>query len=383
MNLNPAIEQLSAPLIPAACAWSQRYDGQFGPTLDLSQAVPGYAPPDELLHSLAGMSGSPKFCGYGAIEGEPELRSAYANHVADSYAAPLAAHNIHITAGCNQAFVAAVMAVAGHGDTVLMVSPYYFNHELTLAMLGIQTRYVPGSPARDFLPDLDQLCDALDGVRALAIVSPNNPTGTVYPPAMLRELLAACRARGVWLILDETYRDFTATRHQLFSDPNWRDTLIQLYSFSKSFCIPGHRLGAITAGEPLINAVAKVMDNLQICAPRAAQAAVAETIAPLADWRAANAAEIETRAATLRDVLAQLPNWQISAIGAYFAYVRHPYDETTSLRVAQQLAQQVGVLCLPGEFFGPAQQHYLRIAFANIDAPAIAGLPTRLRALAL
>ncbi len=70
--------------------------------------------------------------------------------------------------------------------------------------------------------------------------------------------------------------------HGLFSLAGWEETLISLYSFSKSFCIPGHRLGAITAGRTVIEQIAKIMDNLQICAPRAAQGAVAKALPLLA-----------------------------------------------------------------------------------------------------
>ena len=92
-------------------------------------------------------------------------------------------------------------------------------------------------------------------MRAVVLISPNNPTGAVYPPEIVRAIFQVCRERGVALVLDETYRDFLsdagAKPHGLFDEPDWRDTLVELYSFSKSFCIPGHRLGAVIAGERL------------------------------------------------------------------------------------------------------------------------------------
>jgi len=282
--------------------------------------------------------------------------------------------------GCNQAFVATVMALTGSGETVLMTNPRYFNHESTLDMLGIRTRTVDVDPSNGFLPSVDAVRAALPGAKAFAIVSPNNPTGAVYPPGLLYEIFAACRDAGVWLIIDETYRDFTEDRHGLLIRDDWQDTLIQLYSFSKSFCIPGHRLGAVVAGEPVIEAIAKVMDNLQICAPRAAQHAVAKAIEPLTEWRAGNRAEIETRAAAMRETMALVPDWEVSAMGAYFAYVKHPFENRASEDIAQGLAEKVGVSCLPGTFFGEGQDRHLRLAFANADAEIIQGLAERLKA---
>ena len=382
LKLNPAIDALSMPAIPKVQAWARTYDGGLGPLLDLSQAVPGYPPPPEMLDWLGQAAGSPAMTGYGNIEGEDDLRTAYAAHLSQSYSATVAPQETHMTSGCNQAFVAAAMTVAGAGETILMTNPRYFNHESTLAMLGIGTAYVDVDPANGFLPDIEAVRAALPGKKAFAIVSPNNPTGAVYPAALLDAIFEACRAEGVWLIVDETYRDFTDTRHGLFQHKGWQDTLIQLYSFSKSFCIPGHRLGAVTAGERVIDGIAKVMDNLQICAPRAAQHAVARAIEPLTAWRADNRAEIDTRAAALRKTMADVPDWQISAMGAYFAYVKHPFEGRGSEDVARGLAETAGVSCLPGAFFGEGQDRHLRLAFANADAATISQLAARLRAFA-
>jgi len=97
-------------------------------------------------------------------------------------------------------------------------------------------------------------------------------------------------------------------------------------------------------------------------------------------WRAANRSEITQRAQCFRDALAEAPGWGIEAIGAYFAYVRHPFAHQGSEPVARHLAAQAGVLTVPGSFFGPGQEQHLRMAFANVDAAAIGQLSARLRA---
>lgn len=384
---NPVIADLSLPPVPAVQAWARDYSGALGPLIDLSQAVPGYPPHADLLAWLAEAAGSPAGAGYGPIEGDKALRETYASHVGALYGARLGAQNIHITAGCNQAFVAAAMAVAGAGETVLVTNPFYFNHETTLKMLGISVGLVDCPAERGFLPDPAAVAAALvPGVKALALVSPNNPTGAVYPPQLLAEIFDLCVSNGVWLILDETYRDFlapgSAAPHALFLQAGWQDGLIQLYSFSKSYCIPGHRVGAITAGPALVGQVAKIMDNLQICAPRPPQAALARAIPGLADWRAANTSEIERRANALCETMTGLAGWEIGAIGAYFAYIRHPFTARSAV-VAERLAAQAGILSIPGAFFGPGQEQFLRFAFANADARTIGGLRSRLEGFRL
>ncbi len=384
-RFNPLVETLSAPPIPEVQAWRHDYDGRHGPLIDLSQAVPGYPAHPDMLRWLGEAAGSLAMTGYGAIEGEPELRSAYADWISGIYEANIKPANIQITSGCNQAFMTAMMAIAGPGDRVLLTNPCYFNHETTLAMNGVKVDYVDCPAANGFLPkaaDVEAMITA--GVRALAVVTPNNPTGATYPDGLLQELFSLCKAHGIWLIVDETYRDFLPLEarqpHGLFALPDWQDTLIGLYSFSKSFCIPGHRVGAITAGKQVVSQVAKVMDNLQICAPRPPQAALAKAIPALADWHHGNRQEISDRASALTDVMAGLQGWEIAAIGAYFAFVRHPFEDLSAYDAAHKLARESGLITIPGSFFGTGLERYLRVALANADLPQIHQLAPRFAA---
>jgi aspartate/methionine/tyrosine aminotransferase len=387
-QFNPLVASLATPPIPLIQGWAQAYDARHGPLIDLSQAVPGYPPHPRMLAALADAAGSPASAGYGPIEGEAALRAAYARDLNALYGGDVNAADVHITAGCNQAFAAAVLALLGPGEQVALLSPFYFNHQTTLAMLGVGCVAIDCHAAQGFVPDLAAIESALSpAVRALVLITPNNPTGAVYPPPLLDDIFALCKRRGLWLLVDETYRDFlpassaSTPPHALFRDAAWRDNLVALYSFSKSFCIPGHRVGALTASPAVVDQVAKVMDNLQICAPRAAQMAVARGLGELDEWREANRAEISNRAQSFRGTLASAPGWRLDAIGAYFAYVRHPFANLDSEQVAQRLATEVGVLTVPGSFFGRDQQRHLRMAFANADSATIRQLSARLIAL--
>jgi len=386
-RFNPRVAALAEPPIPAIQQWARDYDGCCGPLIDLSQAVPGYAPHPRLLAALASAAGSARYAGYGPIEGEDELRAAYAQHLNETYGGHVGAREVHITSGCNQAFAAAVMALIGPGESVLLLSPFYFNHQTTLAMLGVGCVTVECDAARGFVPKVADIAAALDpAVRAVVLISPNNPTGAVYPPELLQAIHALCCERGLWLLVDETYREFlpcswTEAPHGLFSQTGWQTNFVALYSFSKSFCIPGHRLGALTASEVVVAQVAKVMDNLQICAARAPQAAVAKGLTDLVEWREGNRREISSRADTFRQTMASAPAWRLDALGAYFAYVKHPFSGQGSDQVAHRLATQAGVLTVPGVYFGANQQQHLRMAFANADSATIKQLSARLNRL--
>lgn len=382
--LSPLIRATAAPPIPAARAWAARYDGAAGPAIDLTQAVPGYPPHPDLLAKLAEAAGSRAAAGYGPIDGDPALREALAADMAAAYAAPIGAADIAITAGCNLAFSMAMAVLAAPGDRVVLPTPWYFNHRMALAMQGIEALPLPCRAEDGFLPDPDHLAALLaeGGVRALVLVTPNNPTGAVAPPGLIARCAALCRAAGAWLVLDETYRDFLpagqSPPHALFQESAWRDGVIHLYSFSKAYCVPGHRVGAIAAGPAFRAELLKALDTLQICPPRPAQAALAWAIGALGDWRAGNRAVMAGRAAAFRRAVEQLPGWRLDALGAYFAYLRVPADGPDALAVAEALAARRGLLGLPGPFFGPGQERHLRLAFANAELAAIEQVPARL-----
>lgn len=383
-SINPLLLGTCAAPIPEVQTWRPLYDGRLGPLIDLAQAAPGYPPPPQMLEHLAAAAGSPGAATYGDVMGDRVLRETYAAHVADLYGAPISPEGVAVTAGANQGFFVALMAVAKAGDAVMMPTPWYFNYEMAAAMLGIEARPLPTEADNGFLPDPER-AEALidDRLKAIVLISPNNPTGAVYPPELIARFAELCRRRGLWLILDETYRDFLepgTAPHRLFADPDFGDTLIALYSFSKAYCIPGHRLGAMLVGKALASQVNKVIDTLQICPPRPPQGPLAWAIGALADWRAANTREIFARAEAFREAVQHAPGFRLEAIGAYFAYLRHPFPEMPAPAVARRLVEEFGILCLSGTYFGAGQEQHLRIAFANAGVPALRDVGPRLRA---
>ena len=386
-TLNPLLTQVEAPPIPQAHAWAARYAGAHGPSLDLCQAVPGWAPHPAVLAHLSREAGDPANARYGLIDGDLDLREAYAADLSATYGGRVGADEVAITAGCNQAFFLSMLAVAQAGDAVLLPAPWFWNHQQTCAMLGIEPRALPCRAEDGFIPDPDAAAALIDArTRAILLITPNNPTGAVYAPDVVARFFDLCQRRGLWLILDETYRDFLPAgqgrAHDLFTRPDWAETLIELYSFSKAYCVPGARVGAVTAGSTLIEQFVKALDCLHICPQRPAQAALRWAIDALPAWRAANRSLINQRAATVAQAFAGLPDWRLDSLGAYFAYVRHPFDGRPAASVAERMAAEFGAVCLPGPAFGPGQDRHLRLAFANTDVAGLQALPGRLAGLA-
>ena len=230
--VNPLFSAVAPPPIAEAWRWVEgRSFPDDKPLIDLAQAEPSYPPAPELLAHLADNIHRPELSRYTDIRGTPELRAAFADHLAASYGAQLEAGDVSIAAGCNQAFCLAVMALAGPGDEVILPAPYYFNHDMWLGMLGVTVVPLEFRAEAGGVPDVAEAAAKITAkTRAIVLVSPNNPTGAIYPPEVIKQFFDLARERGIALMLDETYKDFLPTDgapHGLLQESGWRDTLEQ------------------------------------------------------------------------------------------------------------------------------------------------------------
>ena len=385
LRANPLVAAVATPPIAEAQGWIRgRTFPADKPLLDLAQAVPSYPPAPALTRHVAAVAREPETSLYGPILGTDALRGAFAQHLGAHYGARVAAENVAITAGCNQAFCVAVTALAGPGDEVILSVPYYFNHRMWLEMQGVRPVFLPFDATRPDRVPLDRIAEALTPrTRALVLVSPSNPTGAEFPAADVEALHGLLSASGVCLVIDETYKDFRSALgppHGLMgAGAHAHGHLVQLFSFSKAYSMTGYRVGAIAGSAGLLAQMEKILDCVAICPPRISQAAAHYAVRHLDEWRDAKAAMMRERVAALREAFARSNlSYQLISSGAYFAYVRHPFRGRTALGVARSLADREHILCLPGSFFGPGQEDYLRLAFANVEGDRFPDLMARL-----
>ena len=389
-RLNAHLRGTAPPPVGVARSWLEAHDPLPNlPVLNLSQAAPADPPVRRLREAMREIiDRDPAAHIYGPVLGLPELRSEIADQWSRLYGGHLRMEHTVVTSGCNQGFTAAASVLAAAGERMLLTAPYYFNHKMWLDMMGIDTALIDVDAA--MLPSLEH-CAALidDRVKAIVLVSPNNPTGAIYPPALLRAFHDLAKSRRIHLILDETYRDFipdAGPPHDLFTDPDWDTTLVHLYSFSKAYRLTGHRIGAMAAS-PQINAqVEKFLDTVTICANQIGQRAALFGLRELGDWLAEESGRMVARIEAVRTAFAGLPDWRLLSSGAYFAYAQHPWRANGD-HVARQLLERRGVLLLPGTMFAPPgwrcgqsfAEQQVRIAIANVELSRIAEAVERLR----
>ncbi len=389
-HLNPNILRTDAPAIMEAYRWldATPLDPEL-PLINLSQAAPAVAPPEPLRKFMAdAVMNDTSAHLYGPDLGLPALRDALADRTNLIYGGDVAAEQVAITSGCNQAYSAAMSAIAQAGDEIILPTPWYFNHQMWLTMNGITP--VPLPVGEDLLPDPDAASNLItEHARAIVLVTPNNPCGVEYPSALIRAFFELAQARGIALIVDETYRDFLAADgppHDLFNDPGWAETLIHLYSFSKAFRLTGHRVGALIASTERLAQIEKYIDSTTICASALGQRAALYGLQNLIGWLAGERQEILDRRAAISDMFTNLPGWHLKGCGAYFAFVQYDGAEDGVALAKRMLAEQ-SILALPASMFtpdgDPSGEHALRIAFANIDHAGIGVLHGRLNSLSL
>jgi aspartate/methionine/tyrosine aminotransferase len=394
MHLNPDLAATNAPPVMEARRWiAQATFRPDTPLLNLSQAAPADPPPAEMRAHMAEVIRADTSAHlYGPVLGHDPLRARIAADWSAAYGGRIDPTNVAITSGCNQAFTAVISTLAQAGDGVILPAPWYFNHKMWLDMAGITCQTL--ETGADLLPD-PQAAAALitDRTRAIVLVSPNNPGGVEYPADLIAAFRDLARSRGIALILDETYRDFdsrTGAPHTLFHDPDWDDTFVQLYSFSKAYRLTGHRVGAIVAAPSRLAQVEKWLDTVTICPNQLGQRAALWGMENLGDWLAGERAEILARRAAMEAGFARLQGWTLLGCGAYFAYAAHPFA-LPSDAVAQKLVTAAAVLMLPGTMFSPLRaqggtgraEATVRIAFANADVAGIGTLFDRLAGVCL
>jgi aspartate/methionine/tyrosine aminotransferase len=298
-------------------------------------------------------------------------------------------------------------------------------YRMTNNLLGITTVPLPCHYADGFMPSPSRAASLITPrTKALVLVSPNNPvrplplhsrtssddarqTGAVYPPALLAKFAALARDRNIALILDETYRDFIleGSPHHLFSpsspssatnihappDWTWRSTLISLYSFSKAYHIPGHRMGLMVGAPALVTAATTVLDCLQICGGRPVQRALGTPglLHALRPFVRGTAETLGARHAAFARAMAELaPRWRVGAQGGYYAFVRAPFARGAR-EVCERLAAEDGVVALPAEFFAAGAgerdagmedgwERWLRVSVANVEEERLVEVARRL-----
>lgn len=361
------IESVQAPIIPIVAEWIRLNPG----TLSLGQGVVHYPPPPAVADGIQQFMADARNHRYKAVNGIPELLDALQQKLLlENHTSVGPDRRIVVTAGSNLAFVNTLLAIADPGDEIILLVPYYFNHEMAIQMLGCRAVLVPTDA--DYQPDLDRIQSSITPrTRAIVTVSPNNPSGAVYSEQDLRAINALCANRGLYHISDEAYEYFTYDQTTHFSPasiPGSEGHTISLYSLSKSCGFASWRIGYQLIPSGLFEAILKIQDTQLICAPVISQFAAVQAVPIARSYCSHHLASIRTNRDIFLGSLSDLGD-RVSiptSAGAFYLLLRLKTSQS-SLKVAQSLVENHKVAVIPGVAFGVTTPCLLRVAYAALN----------------
>ena len=369
------IERVDTPIIPTIAALVRANPG----TISLGQGVVSYGPPPEAVAALPALMAEATLNRYQAVTGIAPLVGAIADTLRADYGIEIAGHSeIMVTAGSNSAFLNAVLAVADPGDEFILPMPYYFNQEMAIRMCGCVP--VPVAVREDFQLDVDAIERAIGPrTRAIVTVSPNNPTGAVYPEADLRRVNALAATHGLYHFADQAYEPFvygTARHFAPASIPGAQAHTLTFRSFSKSHGMASWRIGYVVYPLALSDAMNKVQDTNLICAPVVSQLLATEALRLGRGIVAPRVADLARVRATVHEALAELGDLVSfpRTEGAFYVLMKLP-GVTDALAFNRAMVERHKVATVPGFAFGltdTASANYQRLSYGALDAATVA-----------
>jgi len=344
-------------------------------TISLGQGVVHYGPPHQAIDAAREAAANPDTHGYADGNGNDDLLAAVADKLRRDNGIDPRGSRVMVTAGGNMAFVHAILAITEPGDEIILPVPFYFNHEMAIQMADC--RVVRVATDDRYQLDLAAIQRAVTPrTRAIVTVTPNNPTGAVYPEAALRAVNRLCAERGLFHISDEVYEYFTYGDARHVSPGAFERAAahtISLFSLSKAYGFAGWRLGYMLYPDRLYDAVAKVQDTILVCPPVISQvAAVAAMRVGPAYPRRFLSGFAEIRDIVFRELRALEPLCVVPpADGAFYCFLRVNAD-APPMTVAERLIREHRVAIIPGDAFGMTGGCYFRVAFGALQKETVA-----------
>jgi aspartate/methionine/tyrosine aminotransferase len=312
--------------------------------------------------------------GYTLTQGVPELLSAISSHLLDDvgWKAPSDDLGMFVTSGTSGALWLAFMAMLNPGDEVIIADPYFVLYPALGQVTGAKMVCCDTYPDFRLTPErVEPLIT--DRTKILLLNSPSNPCGVVLSNAEIHELLDLCERRGMLMISDEIYDEFTYSDARedgkCPSPARMSERVLLVRGFGKTYGVTGWRLGYVAGPRPIVQQMQKLQQYTYVCAPSMAQVGVAGAFE--VDMSAQVAAYRCKRNAVL-SAFSGVTNVEHPG-GAFYAFVEVPtHLRLTSSQFAEKAIEK-NVLVIPGKVFSRRDTHF-RLSYAVSDKTLHEGL---------
>ena len=344
--------------------------------INLAQGFPDFDPPKAMLDRLAEVS----YLGphqYPITMGAPNFRQALARKCGRFMGRTLDPDtDMVVTVGSTEAMVDTIFALTNPGDKIAMFSPYFENYRAQAIMAQCEPVFIPLVPPT-FHFDPDVLEDAFrQGLKAILICNPSNPSGKVFTYDELKLIADLCIKYDVYAIMDEVYEHIVYEGHKhiyMNSLPGMWERTVSCSSLSKTYSITGWRLGYAIAPKPIMDRIKQYHDfNTVGCASPLMEAAVVGLDMPDSYYEEFGAHYAHMKK-LFTEGLDRIGIPYTDPQGAYFVLADvSPYMKKgqTDVEFCEELARKVGVGAVPGTSFFSEKgvNNIVRLHFAKLDS---------------
>jgi aspartate aminotransferase len=285
--LRPLLDEIRGELAFKYIAIARQLMEKGYDVISFGAGQPDIPTPDHIIEA-AKRSLDRRFTGYTETAGIYKLREAIAEYLNNRYHASVDPDEIIVTTGAKTAIFVVIASYITHGDEVIVIDPAYPAYSEATKLLGGIPKFLTlkFDKKEGFTIDLDKLENMISSrTKIIVLNNPHNPTGAVFPPKIVDELMRIAERHNVILLSDEIYDNFiydNAPFKSVSEYPDWKKRAILINGFSKTFSMTGWRLGYIVAHKEAIERMIRVAVNVYSCATSFAQEAAVEALR--GDW---------------------------------------------------------------------------------------------------
>ena len=336
--------------------------------VSFSMGEPDFTTPENIIDACCD-SLHAGFTHYTPSTGIPELREAVAEMENRVDGVPCKASNVLITP-TKQAIFMIALAYIDPGDEVILMDPTWVSYEACIRLAGGVPVYVSSKYEDEFVVDPAMIEAAVTPRTKMIILNtPSNPTGTVMPREVLKQIADIAIANDIMVLSDEIYEAiiYEGKHTSIASFPGMFDRTLLVSGLSKTYAMTGWRLGWAVASEENIKAINKLQSHSISCCVSFVQKAAVEAIRGPQDAKNAMVAEFRKRRDLALDLISEIPQLECNVPkGAFYVFPKYSMD-MSSAKLAEVLLKEGHVAVTPGIAFGPGGEGFFRVSYATSE----------------
>jgi len=304
---------------------------------------------------------------YTGPTGIPALREAIAADLKAAHGLAYDADEIVVTAGVQESIMLTMLALCAPGDEVLITSPRFTTYDTAVHLCGGIPVPVPTVEASDFALDVAEIEKRITPrTRAFVLVSPNNPTGAVTPPEVIRQIAELAVRRDIIIVCDDIYARMVYapnTHLSIASLPGMKERTVTLNGFSKTYAMTGWRVGYLAAPRDFVDKITEPRHTLSINTCTISQFAALAALTGPQEPLQAMLADYRARRDWLMPALSDLGFSYGHPGGAFYIYTNVSSSGLPAPEFCERLLRETGVMVFPGTMFGDTSTDYIRISY--------------------